>query len=369
MRGLWVALLLGGCSSIFGLHDPAHVTDGPAGSGDGPPADAPASCLGSGSLAVCFDAPPTAAVTLPTVIDTATSPLCTSTAHWASPQTESCFVVGTAVVVPAGATRVLGERPLVLVATGDLTVTGTLDASSHIADASIGAAADAAACASGTPAMQANTGGGGGAGGSFTTPGGNGGLGANGTSSGGIAGAAIAPSSLHGGCPGQPGAPGGNQTTRPGHGGGALYLLAGSAIDIRGVVAANGSGGSSGVNRAGGGGGGSGGMIVLYAPSIAIAGTLIADGGGGASGADGAQGNDGSDPAFNAQLAPAAGGASGFGGPGGDGYASGVQAQNGGDTPSGTSRGGGGGGGGAGYIRANKPLGNARVSPPVDVVP
>ena len=362
---------LGGCSSIFGLHDPTHATTADAPASTDVAADTPASmCLGAGSLMVCFDALPTTSTTLPAAIDTTQSPLCSTSAHWASQQTDSCFVTGTS-VTESGTTRVTGSRPLVLVATGDLLITGTLDASSHIADRSTGAAADAASCTTGTLPMNGNTGGGGGAGGTFTTLGGAGGQGANAGPAGGIAGGIVAATSLHGGCPGQAGAPGGNIAAAPGHGGGAVYLLAGASLTLAGTIAANGSAGSSAQNRAGGGGGGSGGMIVLYATSITtnMTSKLIADGGGGASGADGAQGNDGSDPLLADVITPAPGGAAGFGGAGGNGYANGTAAQPGLDAPSGTSRGGGGGGGGAGYIRANVAITNARVSPPVDVVP
>src|SRR5258708_5713929 len=82
---------------------------------------------------------------------------------------DACFLVGTDVTVPSGTSSVTGTRPLVLLATGTVTVTGTLDVASH--SGSDGAGANSSAC---DPGFAPQDGAGGGAGGSFGTKGGDG---------------------------------------------------------------------------------------------------------------------------------------------------------------------------------------------------
>src|SRR5262249_29629712 len=138
---------------------------------------------------------------------------------------------------------------------------------------------------------------GGGAGGSLGTRGGDGGTGDTnnngppvGTAKGGVAGVVqLPPTMLRGGCPGGDGGTADASHRGPGgNGGGAVYLIAGSAIHIIGDVFASGAGGMStpGTVSAeeGGGGGGTGGMIGLDAPSIDIPGRVVANGGAGAGG-------------------------------------------------------------------------------------
>jgi hypothetical protein len=352
-------LALCGCSSVFGLHEPTR------GSVDGAPSDA-TECLGTGMYTVCFDAPPTDAQRYSGTLNTTTIP-CATNVHWVSPaQPDACFLAGTDVMLENA--TIVGARPLVVVATGTITLGGLVDASSHRASPMPGAGAGSPACGTPGPATQDNAGGAGGAGGSYGTLGGNGGSGASATA-GGTAVAAGPIASLHGGCPGAPGAKGGGGAPgTPGLGGGAVYFVAGGSIALgTSTLAANGAGAGISANRWGGSGGGTGGMIVLSAPAItASSATLMANGGGGASGTNGGVGMPGSDPSTSSPHSPAQGGVGMP--PGGNGYALSAAAGDGGPSPGGTTSGGG-GGGGAGYIRATVPISGADASPPIDVVP
>jgi hypothetical protein len=323
-------------------------------------------CFGSGVYTVCFDAPATGTQTYTGDLNTTTLAACATTAHWMSPaQPDVCFLVGSDITLMDAA--VIGSRPLVVVATNRVTVTGLIDASSHRVGAA-GAGAGSPACGTPGAAQEDNAGGAGGAGGSYGTLGGNGGTSAN-SLAGGTASAAGPITSLHGGCAGAVGAKGGGgMAGAPGAGGGALYILAGSEIALgTSTVAANGAGAVSAANRWGGSGGGAGGMIVLYAPAItASSATLVANGGGGASGVGGGVGQPGADPVPTSPHVPAPGGAGTI--TGGDGYAAPAVATAGAPSTGGTLSGGG-GGGGAGYIRANVPIAGADASPPIDVIP
>lgn len=377
MRRVAVLVALTGCSSIFGLHDPAHgvVADGPPidMATDTPPSDA-SMCVGHGELTVCFDALPAADVQLPATINTSlTGGICATGVHWASNlQPAVCFVAGHN-VTQSGTTIVTGTRPLVIVATGNVTIAGLLDASSHLIGT--GPDADPSSCGGfGAVPQSSGNGGGGGAGGSFVSAGGAGGGGNGGAVPGGQPAAPIAASIvLRGGCKGQSGGTGGaGGNGSPGSGGGALYLAAGTQLILdAGRIAANGAGAIAGKSRDGGPGGGAGGMIVLDAPTIMMTSAdLSANGGGGAAGADGNTGIDGSDPDPTTPAVPAPGGPSGRGGPGGDGAAGTVQAGNGQDALSGQARGGGGGGGGFGVIYVPALLGpSMNVSPAATMLP
>ena len=230
-------------------------------------------------------------------------------------------------VITVSTVLAVGSRPLALVATSQLTVTGLLDVASH--GSTRGAGSQSIECkpflripANGGP--PGDTGGGGGAGGSFMSRGGDGGSGDAGNHQNGLAADPIlgVPMRLRGGCAGQPGG-GLAGTGGGGAGGGAVYLLSGGELTIMGSINASGSSGLGGVNggdespHGGGGGGGSGGLIVLYgASSIATSTTttLVANGGGGGGGAAAggdpqiANGRDGNDPLVTAPTTPAAGG-------------------------------------------------------------
>jgi hypothetical protein len=356
---VWLVLLVAGCDRVFSL-DPLHPQ----------PPDAPVEilpdarmCFGAGRLQLCLVQPATDPLDVSsgtmTQIDTDNAPC----AAYTGGEPGLCVIAATQVQID-GTLRGVGGKPLVLVATTTVTITGKIDLSGNPAGRS--AAADPAECTSGTSA----TGGGGGAGGSFGGRGGNGANG-NGSTNASTAGAAVTPTRLRGGCSGKVGSNGGGGG---GHAGGAVAMLAGDSITIDGVIDASGSFGYGGppsgsaMNPAkGGGGGGSGGMIELDAPILAIgpAGSVFANGGGGGEGGGNpAAGNDGKRPTDATIAAP--GGASGTsnGGDGGDGSVGAML--DGGRGSDGTATGGGGAGGGAaGVIHVVAvPTGGRPISPP-----
>jgi len=315
-------------------------------------------CFGTGLLHICLASTPVDALTIPvlTVINTDTSQMCAAVKSGGT----YCVLAGTTITIDAKL-RAAGTRPLVLLATDSITIgtTGVVDVGSHNgATPEIGAGGDPAGCVA---PMAAGTSGGG-AGGSFIGAGGNGGTGglgagAGGGGGGGAAAAITTVTELRGGCAGQDGEDNGNAAAKglKGHGGGAVYLIAGNKIDVQGGINATGEGAGPGVTgSAGGGGGGAGGMIGFDAPMITASGLLLASGGGGGEGSGPATlGVAGADPTT---IAAAAGGKAGTasGGDGGNGStataaAPGETGKPGNNTNGG---GGGGGGGGAGLIKA-----------------
>ncbi len=313
---------------------------GDAGTVDNPPN---LNCYGTGFVNACFVTAPSGPLTLAAPINTDVgSPDCSSLVTNAT----GWCVIAAGDITTTGAITATGARPLVLLATATLHVTGTIDIASHRAGAlvnpgQIGAGAvpatDTTLCDPGTP-PGAN---GGGAGGSFTTTaGGNGG-----DPNHGAAGGMKTVAALRGGCAGQDGMSGTPGTK--GMGGGAIYLYAGTSITIDGAIDASGAGGTHGVTgNAGGGGGGSGGMIVLDAPAVTNNSVLYANGGGGAEGSGNTTpGFDGAEP-NGTGAAPSSGSNSAIGGDGGGGSAQGVAPGNGASDTSG-----GGGGGGLGVIK------------------
>ncbi|MGE5183652.1 MAG: hypothetical protein ACM31C_16385 [Acidobacteriota bacterium] len=336
------------------------------GSGSDAGVDAPDSgsndlCYGSGLVQACFAATPSGTKTYTTnttinTDDTSTCMAVTSSSAW-------CVIAAQTIDVDAGATLTAhGSRPLVLVATQSISISGTLDVSSR-RGGTPGAGADAAGCNAGTAPSAA---GGGGAGGSFGGQGGNGGARFDG-SAGGIAGGALVPTALRGGCKGQDG--GGTTGGAGGAGGGGVYLIASTSIFVSGAIDASGAGGTTATNNSsGGGGGGAGGYIGLESPSVQNSGSIFANGGGGgeASGSTTA-GTNGSDP--TAPGTPAPGGSLGStnGGDGGDG-AAGATLTGGTGTMGNTGGGAGGGGGGGGgggilHVQPSATLGG-QSSPP-----
>jgi len=294
-------------------------------------------CYGTGFGAACFLAPPTGAVNLtPQTIMTDTSNMC-STTVMGNPAW--CVITGADITVAAGTVNAIGGKPLVLVATNTITVTGTIDVSSK-RGGQIGAGSVAVGnvlCDPGTVGGN-NSGGAGGSFGSAGKVGGNAG--------GETAGAVMPTNVMRGGCPGQDGKTG--TVGQKGLGGGVVYLAAGTMISVAGTINASGAGATPGVTgSAGGGGGGSGGLIGLDAPLVSMTGAFIfANGGGGAEGSGlttmGMFGGE----SINGAAAQGGGGLSASGGDGGDGGTSAAAGagQNG-------TNGGGGGGGGAGAIR------------------
>jgi hypothetical protein len=309
-------------------------------------------CFGAGMVKPCFPTAPTGDLTLPSAIDTTDSPLCSTDVM--DVPAGLCVIARANITVPAGTTvAVTGDRPLVLVATGTISITGVLDAASRhattdpFATTQIGAGADpTGGCNVGVaPAVS-----GGGAGGTFVIRGGNGGNG-NGGAVGGMSGIAQT-IALRGGCRGQEGTGTSLIPAQGGRGGGALYLIA-NTITISGVINASGEGGHRGVTGGNnsGAGGGAGGLIGLDAPTIDNTGTVFANGGGGGEGSGGgASGLPGLDPTG---ITAASGGTGGGGGNGGVGGAGGTGGGNalGGPGQNAPNDGGGGGGGGTGVIK------------------
>lgn len=351
------SLALAGCQfSVKG--NPNADPNGPDGGlgPDGTGVDAAAGCFGPSGWIVCPHAVG-GGKTITGALDTSPgSAACEdSIGGWPSAQPAACFVVGTTVQL----TDVIasGSRPLVVVATETITITGVLDIASH-REGTIGPGAPATACeAFKRPATSNTNGGGGGAGGSFGTAGGNGGDGDQSRKGGEAADAdTAAPSTLRAGCAGQRG---GESGGTPGQGGGAVYLVAGVAILGPGSINASGAAGTGGGNHAGGSGGGSGGLVVLSAPSIMLGGVL-ANGAGASSGSSDTAGGASGDEANPLQMTMPAlggigqGGEAGPGGRGGNGAAGTAPAMSGASVQS--DRGGGGGGGGLGAVRANIPL-------------
>ncbi|WP_152629963.1 hypothetical protein [Haliangium ochraceum] len=275
--------------------------------------------------------------------------------------------------------RVVGERPLVVLASEDITIAGILDAAAHAAEPGPGGfASGSGAGAGGAGAHSVNLDGGGGGGG-HREPGASGGPGcdpqisretscsAESSAAGGSAGARHGQAAvpiLLGGSGGGDGGTGTINACAPGSGGaggGAVQLYAGRRLEIAAGGGVNVGGGGGGGGRSvacaasGGGGGGAAGALYLQAPEIVHRGTVAANGGaGGAGGAGESDGPDGEDGVLGAEAA--AGGTLDFlevpvdngSNAGGDG-STGVQlAEPGAEHPHESN--GGGGGGAAGYI-------------------
>jgi hypothetical protein len=314
-------------------------------------------CVGA-FVNVCVGRPLAPIILTTQTLNTATSPLCAG--YQSTPALDACVIAGSAITIPGNTTvTVTGARPLVLVSTGAITISGTLDAASH-RNGTTGPAADLGSCLTNPtlPTVGPRGDGGGGSGGSLGAAGNNGGNGG----SGGIgrgAGSASAPTALRGGCPGSPGA--GDSAGASASGGGAVLLIAQQIVTIDGAVNASGAAGGGARVSGGGGGGGSGGMIVLDAATVNVPGMCFANGGGGGEGSNIiASGHDGGES--SAPSTAAAGGKLGttIGGDGGDGGSGRTPAGSPGNNgametaPNGMVTqlgGGGGGGGGAGVIK------------------
>src|ERR1041385_6114968 len=157
--------LLGGCSSVLGLGDPGPATT--------------ATCP-IASLDPCATATPTGPIDIEHDAGLNSDRDCNLVLY--DPDAGSiCVLFGTDITI-AGQTVVTGTRPFVLAATGTITVSGTVDASSHAAFGIRGAGADYIMCGLKRVAGTDSNGAGGGAGGSFGGRGGAGGkgFGANG---------------------------------------------------------------------------------------------------------------------------------------------------------------------------------------------
>lgn len=335
-------------------HNPAFCPQGTA--DNGTCTDAGGTCFGTDPYSVCLTSLPTTPLMLQ---DVDTTVGCDEVLPI------GCVVKGTDVTISSHIT-VRGTRPLVIFASGTITITamGVLDVSGSTTVA--GAGANLACGTDAAAAISKGGNGGGGGGGSFGARGGDGGAGGGGAM-GGLASSAIVPVTLEGGCDGNPGANGGPDTagTR-GFAGGGVYLLAEQHLSILGAIDASGGGGGGGdAPKGGAGGGGSGGMIVLGAPMIGVsmATVVLADGAGGGGGGGNGNGNanDGHGGVSSGSFGPPLGGkGGGNAGDGGNG-ANGTNAAQAGES---SGDGGGAGGGGAGVIHViGGSLAGARVSP------
>jgi|GEM_PF-1136114 len=330
---------------------------------------------------ICLTVLPTGTRTLPATINTDTQCDQVETPTGGVPL---CVVSGAQITI--NTTRAEGSRPLVIVATESINVTGNLDVSSKRMGAA-GAGANAAACVAATNGENDGGGAAGGGGGGFGAAGGTAGNGddnnnggAAGNATGGTGGAMSLSTFIRGGCKGANGGStngpnnGSNEGTNfgPGsNGGGAVYLIAGTSITVaaNGSISASGGGGSPGLDQSGGGGGGgSGGLIGLDATTITITGELSANGGGGGGGAgttNGGNGGDGAQPGAAADWDQRAGGGTAGAqslSPGGQGGTTGNLAGAGTNNSDGGS---GGGGGGVGVIWVHGTLTGTKVSPPM----
>jgi hypothetical protein len=260
-------------------------------------------------------------------------------------------------VASGTALRVTGSYPLVILAYGTATVSGTIDVSAAADVAGPGANASQS-CTTGfgtvgtdATANSAAGGGGGGAYGTAAASGGNGGGGAAG-GSGGSANGTTEITPLQGGCAGGfGGGPGGGvRGGAPGGGGGAIQIAVRDLLTVNGTVRSAGGGGVPDA-ASGGGGGGSGGGILLESDVVYIGSgaALCANGGSGAEGGDGTTGpgvgSDGTCSTTTGAITPAQLPAGGDGGPGA--FASTLPGAGG----NGTTGAGGGGGGSVGRVR------------------
>lgn len=351
-RWLVICLMATGCRQIWGLSDtPDKIIDAPALAVDVPQTFGDElQCFGSLlGQHYCFVVMPTEPIVFgaATTIDTDVDARCDATSG------EVCLIVATDIEL-SGAVTATGHRPLALLATNAITFTGSIDVSSHVASALVGAGGNNGDCKT-----NERNGNGGGAGGTLAGKGGQGGAGSD---LGGTPGLVVPITTLRGGCPGGTGH--GNNLGVGGNGGGAVYLVAGSRITLAGRIDASGAGGRGGPPfQTGGGGGGSGGVIAIDAPTIdaGIGVTLIANGGGGGGGASSlVAGSDGNDPtSTDAAQGGNAGNNAGKGGRGSsgaelDGIGGGIG-----------SFSGGGGGGGAGLILSTSAITSTSISPPL----
>lgn len=325
-----------------------------------------------------------------------TDGLCTRIKTQAGALPDICVIVRRNITFETGSTvTVTGSRALALVATGTMTLNGTVIGSASGTNGGpgsmifgIGLGGSATALPDDGENTPGNAGGGGGGFGMM------GGAGGDDSSPGFCNNFTPPPCAVRGGfgmvqgaisvVPLYAGSGGGVNSAKsgsprqglPGGGGGALQLVGCTSMTIASgaAFAANGGGGEGG--RPGsmstlpgaGAGGGSGGAILLEAQSMSIGGTiqLFANGGGGGGGASvTAAGADG-DPG-KSQRAPAIGGAasgggtgfSGAGGPGGYANMSGTPVPAGvGATAGDVVSAAGGGGGGVGRIRLNNTSGS-----------
>lgn len=190
-----------------------------------------------------------------------------------------------------GNVALTGSRPIALVADGDITIVGVVDARGDCEGPNAGPGGypggNASRQSGGTPP---NTNGGGEGPENASSGGGGGGHGTAGgdaeDADGGSAYGDPGITTLVGGAGGGAGG-GGVNFGRGGGGGGAVQLISNSLVVLTatGGINAGGCGGKAGTGpNDSGGGGGAGGTILIEAPTVEIAGALAVNGGGGGGG-------------------------------------------------------------------------------------
>jgi len=295
--------------------------------------------------------------------------------------------VASLTIAQGAVVRVIGTRPLIVVASGAIEILGIVDASGKQSIPGAGGASPGAGAAPGITGIHFGT--------YSDTGGGGGGFGAAGAAGGAITscrttlqGGAFGASSgddvltvLIGGSGGGQGESMACAANPGGAGGGAVQLTSATSVHIAasGAINAGGGGGSGGIDCGSfdgnsGAGGGAGGAIVLQAPIVHNEGIVVANGGGGGgsgSGSGGAPGTDagmaGADGQPSATIA--AGGAAGGGGSsttGGSG-ATRTSVPNPGTTNI-CEKNGGGGGGGVGRIAASSSFSDDGTTSPHVIV-
>jgi len=219
------------------------------------------------------------------------------------------MAVGQLEITPAGTLRVMGDLPLLVVASDKIVINGLLDVS---ADGIVpgpggakggGKGGDGGGCGGGIKGKKDHFGG---AGGSY------GGQGGSGSSKGKAPCGKPCPTPLTGGSGGGDGE---GNLGFGGAGGGALQLTAWTSITISGKVNAGGGGGHKGgspdifgEHTGAGGGGGSGGAVIMEAPQVTVDGVVAANGGGGAGAGSVLAGPGGKGGDGQATLSAASGG-------------------------------------------------------------
>jgi len=132
-RAWWVVLATTGCGSVFGLGDPQPL-----------PPDAPgASCVVAG-FDLCAHQQPNGPIHFE--IDTTINTTLDCNVVLFNPTGGSVCVIYASDLTVTSTVRASGERPLVLAATGSITIDGTLDVSSGM-NIGTGAAANDPTCA------------------------------------------------------------------------------------------------------------------------------------------------------------------------------------------------------------------------------
>lgn len=355
-------VLAAGCRSILGISDPGVIGDASSAIDtmiDG--GDAAASCT---SFSTLLDTcalpagglfPPTATLynadTGEVTVGGATQSIIHLTVMTTAGTTVDAIPVTRFIQDADSTLRITGKLPVAFVATGEIEISGRLDASAG------GAGAGCDAAGTGTDGLSHGTTGDGGGGGGGAVAGAAGGAGNGSTHSSGGA----AEPGLAGGCAG---GDGGLIDIPIAAGGGVIYLISAQRIDVNGLVDASGGGGQGGIsmggNRGGGGGGAAGGSLIFEAPSLVTAGLINATGGGGGGGGStfSSGGNPGKLGSSGGQGGTGAAGNDG--GHGGDGTLNAVPGADGN-----ISDGGGGGGGATGRIHIIASLtNNGTIAPP-----